>query len=105
MVAASWITLTLGAFGFVLNLIAVAVGYGVLKATVQALGARVDALESEMSAITELKVSVAELKTTMTFMLEQFKDLNSSIRWMREPAPSYEPKPSSDITPPRRRGS
>lgn len=86
MNAEAWIALAVGVAMIVLNLIVFAVGYGVMKGTLNALAARVTALESEMSALTELKVSVAEVKATMSFLLEQFKDLNGAIRWMRQPA-------------------
>ena len=85
MNAEAW-TLVLGVMALVLNIGAFAVGYGVLKGQVTALAARVHALEGEMSALQDLKVTVAEVKTTMNFVLEQFKDLNASIRWMRAPA-------------------
>jgi hypothetical protein len=40
-----------------------------------------------METVGQLKVAVGEVKTSITFILEQLKDLNSSIRWMREPVP------------------
>jgi hypothetical protein len=86
MTPSAWIAASIGACGLVLNLAAFLIGYGVLKGTVSALLIRVVALEAETSALSELKVTVAEVRTTLTFLLEQFKDLNSSIRWMREPA-------------------
>jgi hypothetical protein len=66
------------------------VAWGVLKGTVRALDRRVEALEAELGSVTELKVAVAEVKTTLAFLLEQFKDLNAAIRWMRDPA-AYDP--------------
>lgn len=87
MNAAAWIALGIGAISLVLNMSALFVGYGVLKGTVQAMGARITALEGEMGTLTDLKIGVAELKTSMAFMAEQLKDLNASIRWMRDPAP------------------
>ena len=86
MTASAWIALAFGGSALCLNLIVIAVGYGVLKGTVAGLALRVSALEVEIGTLNELKVTVAEVKTTMGFLLEQFKDLNSSIRWMREPA-------------------
>lgn len=100
----AWIALTFGALAMGLNVLAFAVGYGVMKGAVAALAARVTALEGEMKALQELKVTVGEVKTTMGFVLEQFKDLNASIRWMRQ-VPDYEPEAQRGVTPPRRRGS
>ena len=85
---AAWIV---GALGLLLNVGTLLVGYGVLRGTVTAVRERVAALESEMSALSELKVTVVEVKTTVSFMHEQFKELNASIRWMRKPA-DYEPE-------------
>jgi hypothetical protein len=59
---------------------------------VAALTRRVDGLAAEMGALTELKVTVAEVRTALGFLLEQFKDLNAAIRWMREPAANTPPK-------------
>lgn len=95
MTASAWIALAFGGSALCLNLIVIAVGYGVLKGTVAGLALRVSALEVEIGTLNELKVTVAEVKTTMGFLLEQFKDLNSSIRWMREPAAPGQPAPSS----------
>lgn len=99
MSPSAWIALAFGGSALCLNLIVIAIGYGVLKGTVAGLALRVSALEVEIGTLNELKVTVAEVKTTMGFLLEQFKDLNSSIRWMREPAP---PEP---IQPRRRKPS
>lgn len=92
MNASSWIALGIGVISLVLNMSALFIGYGVLKGTVQAMGARIAALEGEMGTLTDLKIGVAELKTSMAFMAEQLKDLNASIRWMREPAPADLPR-------------
>jgi hypothetical protein len=80
----AWIAL--GALAF--NALILAIGYGVLKGTVAALENRVRSLEAEIGTLNELKVTVAEVKTSLGFLVEQFKDLNASIRWMREPAPT-----------------
>jgi hypothetical protein len=76
------------------------VAWGVLKGTVRALDRRVCALEAEIGAVTELKVAVAEVKTTLAFLLEQVRDLNAAIRWMREPA-DYTP---AGVSGPKRGG-
>jgi len=75
------------------------VGYGVLKASVSALAARVTALEGEMRTLNDLKNEVTRIATRQDTWIEQLKELNASIRWMRDPA-GYEPPPS--VTPPRR---
>lgn len=86
MNASAWIALTFGASALILNLIVLAIGYGVLQGTVRAIDSRVQALEAEIGTLNELKVTVAEVKTSLGFLVEQFKDLNASIRWMRDPA-------------------
>lgn len=88
MSATAWIALAALAF----NALILAIGYGVMKGTVAALENRVKALEAEIGTLNELKVTVAEVKTSLGFLVEQFKDLNASIRWMREPAPTASPR-------------
>ncbi len=104
MTAEAWIALGFGAVMLILNVGTLAVGYGVLRGTVAALSARVTALEGEMGALQELKVTVAEVKTAMGFLLEQFKDLNAAIRWMREPAGYEQQGPQGGPASTRRRG-
>lgn len=86
MNAAAWIALGFGLVTMMLNLIALAVGYGVLKGTVQGLHDRVAALETEIGAITELKVAVGKIEAKQDAMFEQLRDLAASVRWMRDPA-------------------
>lgn len=47
---------------------------------------RVKALEEDLKTLKSLPIDVARLQVTVNGVLEQLKDLNSSIRWMREPA-------------------
>lgn len=96
---AAWIALVIGAATLFLNCAALLIGYGVLRGTVTALGVRVASLEAEINTLNELKVTVAEVKTSLHFLVEQFKDLNASIRWMREPA-TYDAPPG--VSGPRR---
>lgn len=103
MTPSAWIALAVGVAGLFLNLGTLLIGYGVLRGTVSALTQRVSTLEQEMGALGELKVTVAEVKTSLGFLLEQFKDLNAAIRWMRDPVPVYEPQPPPGVTAPRRR--
>jgi hypothetical protein len=100
MHAAEWIALGFGAVGILINLATLLVGYGVLKGTVLALGSRVATLESELNALSELKLQVAKVETRLEGLVEQVKDLNASIRWMREPAGFDAP---TGVTGPRRR--
>jgi hypothetical protein len=51
-----------------------------------ALTARVSSLESEVKAIGKLELQVAKIGERQDMWIEQLKDLNASIRWMREPA-------------------
>lgn len=102
MTPSAWIALAVGLATLILNIAALAIGYGVLKGTVEALGKRIEALEVEIGALTELRLTVAEVKTSLGFLLEQFKDLNASIRWMRQPAPD-KPPPIRGVT--RTRGA
>jgi hypothetical protein len=57
-----------------------------MKATVVALTGRVAVLEGELRALDDLKLDVARLETRLDALIEQVRDLNASIRWMRDPA-------------------
>lgn len=76
------------------------------EGSVSALAARVADLEGEMTALVnglnELKVANARVETKLDGMTEQLKDLNASIRWMREPPP-YEPQAIPGVTRPTRK--
>jgi hypothetical protein len=86
MDAAAWMALAGVVVTVCLNVGAPLIGWGVLKGTVTALGGRVTALEREMRALEELKLDVARLQTRMDTLIDQVRDLNAAIRWMREPA-------------------
>lgn len=92
MTPASWIALAIGLTSLVLNLLTLAIGYGVLRGTVQALGKRVEALEVEIGALTELRIQVGKIGERQDIWIEQLKELNASVRWMREPAPTELPR-------------
>lgn len=83
----------MGVATLTLSFVTIAIGYGVLKATVDALGKRVVALEAEISALTELKITVAKIGERQDIWIEQLRELNASVRWMREPAPAEIHKP------------
>ena len=42
---------------------------------------------THQNPIAETLELLDEVKTSLGFLVEQFKDLNASIRWMRDPAP------------------
>ncbi len=58
----------------------------VTKATMQSLAGRVDSLEREVSGFSALKIELARIGERQDLWIEQLKDLNAAIRWMREPA-------------------
>lgn len=82
----AWVALVIGGIALLLNLVTLAVGYGLQQGAAKALAGRVTALEGEMTPLNELKVKVAEIATRQETWIEQLKDLNASIRWMRKPA-------------------
>ncbi len=86
MNAAAWISLAGAIATAGINLGGYFIAWGAMKATVAALTGRVAALEGELRALDELKLDVARLETRLDALIEQVRDLNASIRWMREPA-------------------
>ena len=87
------VTVLLNAAGYL-------VAWGVLQGTVRALSDRVKVVEGELAALKSLELQVTKIETKLEGLLEQFKDLNASIRWMREPAP-YEGQPQPGVTRPK----
>lgn len=57
---------------------------------------RVKTVETEMASLKDLPIQMAEVKVMVANLTEHLKDLNSSIRWMREPAPPYRPRTSKE---------
>ena len=55
------------------------------------LSHRVKTIEREIEPLKSLSHQVTRMETRLEGLLEQFKDLNASIRWMREPAPDEAP--------------
>lgn len=88
---AAWVAFGMGLATLFLNCAALAIGYGVLKGTVAALGKRVEALEVEIGALGALQITVAKIGERQDIWIEQLRDLNASIRWMRDPAPEEPP--------------
>ena len=90
MDAAAWIALAGVALTALVNtggyLFALGSLKGVATADLSALAERVKALEDERKAVSKLEIDVVRLETKLDALIEQFKDLAASIRWMREPA-------------------
>jgi outer membrane murein-binding lipoprotein Lpp len=82
---AAWIALAGAVVTAGINLGGYLIAWGVMKGTVTQLSSRVASLEGEMRALDELKLDVARLETRLDTLIEQVRDLNASIRWMREP--------------------
>jgi hypothetical protein len=51
-----------------------------------ALTQRVRALERDVEPLKDLDVRVARIEARLEALLDQLRDLNASIRWMRAPA-------------------
>lgn len=49
---------------------------------------RVKRLEEDMKPLKEMPEKLARIQERQDSLLDQFKDLNASIRWMRSPAPT-----------------
>ena len=47
---------------------------------------RVKALEQEIEPLKQLPVQFARIDAKLDGLLEQFKDMNASMRWLRAPA-------------------
>lgn len=94
MNAPDWLAALGMALTLLLNLAGYLVAWGVLKGTVKTLADRVATLEGEAGAVGELRVQIARVETRLDGLLEQFRDLNSAIRWMRaDVVPPPEPGP------------
>jgi uncharacterized coiled-coil protein SlyX len=92
MNAAAWIALAGAIATAGINLGGYFIAWGAMRATVVALTGRVAVLEGELRALDELKLDVARLQTRLDALIEHVRDLNASIRWMRDPAESRPPR-------------
>jgi hypothetical protein len=92
MDAAAWIALAGAISTAGINLGGYFIAWGAMKATVAALTGRVAVLEGELRALDDLKLDVARLETRLDALIEQVRDLNASIRWMRDPAELRSPR-------------
>ncbi|HZL00463.1 MAG TPA: hypothetical protein VFC47_11250 [Caulobacteraceae bacterium] len=72
-------------------LVAVAIQFAGLLIWGATLTNRVKQLEADMAPLRTLSTTVARIETRMDGLVEQLRDLNASIRWMRDPAP-FAPK-------------
>ncbi len=88
MPPATWIALAGLAATLLINLGAHLVAWG-------ALNARVKALEAEVSCIDGMRLELARIAERQEIWIEQLRDLNASVRWMRDPAPPQAPGPAS----------
>lgn len=86
---AAWVAFV----GIILALLVQAVGLVIWGAR---LTQRVKTLEAEVEPLKQLTLQIARMEVHLTGLLEQFKDMNASIRWIRQPA-DYDPR---DLTRP-----
>lgn len=80
----SWIAVVGLGLTIAINAGGYLVAWGVMKNSVTALSKRVDALEIEAKAIGEIRVQIGKLEAQMVSVLEQLRDLNANLRWMRQ---------------------
>lgn len=60
------------------------------------LSQRVLTLERDMEPLKGLPIQIAKIGERQDIWIEQLKDLNSSIRWMRDPAETVGTPPRGD---------
>lgn len=84
MDSGSWIAVVGISLTILINAGGYLVAWGVMKNSVSALAKRVDALEIEAKAIGEIRVQIGKLEAQMVSVLEQLRDLNANLRWMRQ---------------------
>lgn len=70
-------------FGLILAAVVQAVGIIIWGAT---LTQRVKQLEEVVGPLKAMPEKVARIEERLDSLLDQFRDLNASIRWMRDPA-------------------
>jgi hypothetical protein len=71
--------------GIIANLLVIGVAWG-------SLHQRVKTVESRLAGLEDLDTRMARVETRIDGLYEQMKELNASIRWMREPSPPYRPR-------------
>lgn len=97
MPASEWIKLT-ATVG--LPLIGLIVWLVRLESRVNDAHRRCDDLKKGLDALEDLDVRVARIETKLDGVADGLRDLNASIRWMRDPA-AYEMSPPRGVTPPK----
>jgi hypothetical protein len=76
---AVWVTIA----GLVLAVIVQGFGLVIWGAR---LTQRVNTLEKEIEPLKQMPVQFARMEAKLDGLLEQFKDMNASMRWLRQPA-------------------
>lgn len=79
MSAAAWAAV----IGSIMLVLVQAVGLVIWGAR---LTQRVGTLEEEVEPLKAMNIQVAKMEVKLDGLLEQFKDLNANLRWMRQPA-------------------
>lgn len=79
--------MTTAAWATVIGLIFTAVVQGLSVVIWGArLTQRVKALEEEIAPLTAMSIQVAKMEVKLDGLLEQVRDLNANLRWLRQPA-------------------
>ncbi|HEY3812867.1 MAG TPA: hypothetical protein VGL66_06545 [Caulobacteraceae bacterium] len=77
----AWIALAIGVATLVVNGCTLAVGYGILRGTVNALKERVIALEKQSEAIAGLQALIARIDERTKGTDENLRDLSRRLEW------------------------
>ena len=83
----AWIAFVIGAATLVVNICTLAVGYGILRGTVNALKERVVALERENESIAGMQALIARIDERTKGTDENLRDLNRRLEWATAIAP------------------
>lgn len=87
MTPAMWIASCGMLATLLLNLAAYLIAWGAMKAEVGSLKTDVESLQQEAAGVGELRLQVARMEVKLEGLVEQIKDLNAALRWMRDPRP------------------
>ena len=77
----AWIAFVIGAATLVVNVCTLAVGYGILRGTVNALKERVVALEKVSESISSMRALIARIDERTRGADENLRDLNRRLEW------------------------
>ena len=83
----AWIAFVIGAATLAVNVCTLAVGYGILRGTVNALKERVIALEKESESIRAMQALIARIDERTKGTDENLRDLNRRLEWATAMAP------------------